>query len=403
MVNKFHCLKGGSETYYFALKRLLTQRGHTVIDFCMADKENQPSPYSGYFVSRQDYHGHSGVFQKAVMAGKFVYSLEAKKKFSRLVRDTRPNLLHLHMFHHQISPSILDVVRAEGLPAVYTAHDLQLLCPNYQMRCHGAVCEACLNGQVFSCVRNRCVMDSFGKSALSALENKLHRARGIYDVLRYIITPSAFYRELFLRAGYAPERVVHLPNFLHEPETVSLGNNADAPYILFSGRLTEEKGIKTLLEAVTNTEIPLRIAGTGPLEGAVRAAIREKKLTNVQVLGFLRGDALLREISEARAIVLPSEWYENGPYSAIEGLCFGRPLIGSRIGGIPELIRGNGILTEPGNVDELRQALQTMLKLPEAQWLEMSRASRKMFEERHTAHVYAEGLGQVYGKMGFSL
>lgn len=400
MVNKFHYVKGGSETYCFALKRLLQERGHTVIDFCMADERNLPSPYSAYFVSNQDYHSAGGVFQQAKAACKFVYSLEAKRKFERLIRDAKPDLVHLHLFHHQISPSILDVVRKYHLPTVYTAHDLQLLCPDYKMLRHGTPCEACLNGQVFSCVRNRCVMDSFGKSVLSALENKLHRARGVYDVLQTVITPSAFYRDLFLRAGYAPERVVHLPNFWHEPEISPNRNTEEAPYILFTGRLTEEKGLRTLLRAVEGTDIPLRIAGTGPMEEELRRHIRERSMENVRLLGFLRGEALYREISGARAIVLPSEWYENGPYSAIEGLCFGRPIVGSRIGGIPELIGDNGMLTEPGNAAALRQALQTMLHMPKDQWEAMSQASRRLFEARHTAKVYAERLGEVYGKLG---
>lgn len=403
MVNKFHHLVGGSETCYFSMKRLLEQRGHTVIDFSMADERNVPSPYAGYFVSNVNYHGKNSLGRRLLTARNFVYSPEAKRKIERLVRDTKPDLVHLHMFHHQLSPSILDVIKKRRLPAVYTAHDLQLLCPNYQMAHHGTLCKACLNGQVFSCVRNRCVMDSLAKSALSAFENKLHRSRGIYDVIRYLILPSEFYRQLFLQAGYAPERLVHIPNFLNLPPVEDTGRDQKEPYILYAGRLTEEKGLRTLLRAAEDADVCLRIAGTGSMEEEIKAALCKPGFSRVKLLGFLNEAALAEEIRGASALVLPSQWYENGPYAAIEALRWGRPLIGSRIGGIPETVQKNGILTEPGDAEALRAAMRTILDLPDAEWKRMSDASLRLYREQHTAERFAEKLGEVYSRLGFTL
>ena len=403
MVNKFHYIVGGSETCYFSMKQMFERRGHTVIDFAMADERNAPSPYSDYFVNKVDYHGNNSLGRRLLLARNFVYSPEAKKKFERLVRDTKPDLVHLHMFHHQLSPSILDVVKKYGLPAVYTAHDLQLLCPNYKMARHGTLCEACLNGKVFSCVRNRCVMDSLGKSVLSALENKAHRSRGIYDVIQYIITPSAFYRQKFIQAGYAPERLVHIPNFLNMPPLTDPVREKKRPYILYVGRLFEEKGLRTLLGAVEGTDISLRVAGMGALEGEMRAALQRRSFSRVKLLGFLEGPALMDEICGASALVLPSEWYENGPYAAIEAMRCGRPLIGSRIGGIPEMIQNNGMLTAPGDESGLRRAMQTVLTASDAEWKSMSDASLRLYRERYTARCFEEKLGEVYGRLGLSL
>ena len=403
MVNKFHYIVGGSETCYFSMKRLLKKRGHTVIDFSMADERNAPSPYSGYFTGNVDYHARNSLGRRIVMSRDFVYSPEAKRNFERLVRDTRPDLVHLHMFSHQISPSILDVVKKYRLPAVYTAHDLQLLCPNYKMLRHGNLCEACLHGKVFSCVRNRCVMDSFVKSALSALENKLHRSRGIYDVIQYLIMPSEFYRQKFIEAGYAPERLVHIPNFLNLLPLKDPVREKQEPYILYAGRLSEEKGLRTLLRAAEGTDISLRIAGTGPMEDEIKCSLRGRSPRGTRLLGFLRGPALADEISMASALVLPSEWYENGPYAAIEALRCGRPLIGSRIGGIAEMIRDNGWLTVPGDAEGLRGAMRAALGASDAQWKSMSDASLRLYSERHTARRFAEKLGEVYARLGFTL
>ena len=403
MVNKFHRLVGGSETCYFSMKRLLEQRGHTVIDFSMADERNAPSPYSDYFVDNVDYRGKYSLGRQLLWARNFVYSPEAKKKFERLVSDTKPDLIHLHMFHHQLSPSILDVIQKRRLPAVYTAHDLQLLCPNYKMAHHETLCEACLNGKVFSCVRNRCVKDSIIKSVLSAFENKLHRSRGIYDVMQYLILPSAFYRQLFLKAGYAPERLVHIPNFLSLPPFKEAGREKKEPYILYVGRLSEEKGLRTLLTAAEGADIALHIAGTGVMEEEIKATLRKPGFSRVKLLGFLDEAALTEEMHLASALVLPSEWYENGPYAAIEALRCGRPLIGSRIGGLPELIQKNGILAEPGDAEGLRAAMRRMIALPDAEWRRMSEFSLRLYRENHTAERFTEKLGEVYGRLGFTL
>lgn len=403
MVNKFHRLVGGSETCYFSMKRLLEARGHTVIDFSMADERNVPSPYSDYFVDNVDYNGKCGFGRQLLLARNFVYSPEAKKKFERLICDTKPDLIHLHLFHHQLSPSILDVIKKRRLPAVYTAHELQLLCPNYKMRHGGALCEACLNGKVFSCVRNRCVKDSIVKSALSAFEHKLHRSRGIYDVIQYLILPSEFYRQLFLKAGYAPERLVHIPNFLFLPPFREAGREKKDPYLLYVGRLSEEKGPRTLLKAAEGADISLHIAGTGVMEEEIRATLRRPGFSRVKLLGFLNETALAEEMLGASALVLPSEWYENGPYAAIEALRCGKPLIGSRIGGLPELIQNNGILAQPGDAEGLFAAMRRMLTLPDAEWQRMSDASLRLYRENHTAERFAEKLGEVYGRLGFTL
>lgn len=403
MVNKFHYIVGGSETCYFSMKRLLEARGHTVIDFSMADERNVPSPYSDYFVDNVDYNGKCGFGRQLLLARNFVYSPEAKKKFDRLICDTKPDLVHLHLFHHQLSPSILDVIKKRRLPAVYTAHELQLLCPNYKMRHGGALCEACLNGKVFSCVRNRCVKDSIVKSTLSAFEHKLHRSRGIYDVIQYLILPSEFYRQLFLKAGYSPERLVHIPNFLFLPPFRVAGREKKDPYLLYVGRLSEEKGPRTLLKAAEGADISLHIAGTGVMEEEIRATLRRPGFSRVKLLGFLNETALAEEMLGASALVLPSEWYENGPYAAIEALRCGKPLIGSRIGGLPELIQNNGILAEPGDAEGLFAAMRRMLTLPDAEWQRMSDASLRLYRENHTAERFAEKLGEVYGRLGFTL
>ena len=202
MVNKFYYIKGGSETYYFELKRLLESKGHTVIDFSMQDEKNFVSPYSNYFVENVDYNNKEGIFSRIKAAADIIYSFESKRKFERLVNEVKPDCIHLHIFQHQISPSILDVIKKYHIPTIYTAHDLKMLCLNYKMMHHGKLCEQCRGGKYFHCVLNKCVKDSYLKSCVNVVEGYVHRWRHSYDVINVIITPSLFYKNIFEKFGY---------------------------------------------------------------------------------------------------------------------------------------------------------------------------------------------------------
>ena len=395
MVNKFFYIKGGSETYYFALRRMLEKLGHTVVDFSMADEKNFPSSYSDFFVSNVDYNGDLSVTQKLRAAKNLIYSNEAKKKLDALIRQEKPDIAHLHIFQHQISLSILDVLKKHNIPVIYTAHDLQMLCPNYQMLTGGHVCERCKGGNYMSCIQNRCIKDSRLKSALGTVEAYYNRLTRKYDILDRIITPSAFYRQKFLEFGVAPERVVHIPNFLDRECPQVNPMPAEPPYYLYLGRLSHEKGIPTLIRAAKKTDIRLKIVGGGPLYEQLKPEETDK----VELLGFKSGQELTDLVGNAKAVILPSEWYENGPYSAIEALQLGRPIIGADIGGIPELIRDNGFLFESGSVDALAAAIEKMEALDADAYAEACKASSRLFESAYTQQAHLPRLSEVYGAL----
>ncbi len=403
MVNKFHYIKGGSETYYFALKRLLESKGHEVIDFSMKDPKNFKSEYSEFFVEGVDYNGKSGVAEKIRAAKNIIYSKEARDKFEKLVLATKPDVVHLHIFQHQLSPSILDVCKKYNLPVVYTAHDLKMLCLNYVMMTHGEICEKCKGGHYINCAKQKCVKDSFFKSMINVCEGYLHKWRKSYDAIDLVITPSEFYHKKFLEFGIAPERVLHLANFLdRECPNVNKGEDS-GKYYLYFGRLSREKGIMTLIQAYEKYlerggQSDLYIVGNGPCMEEIKTYIDGKNLSTVKLLGFKSGQELIDIVGNARAVILPSEWYENGPYSAIEAIQCGRPIIGSELGGIPELIDGNGKAFNHGNVEELAKILSEFPEAgtPEAE--ELSRKSTELFNKNHTAEAHYPVLLECYEK-----
>lgn len=396
MVNKFYYIKGGSETYYFALKRLLEAKGHTVVDFSMKDERNLDSSYSNYFVNNVDYNANMGIKEKAKVAMNIIYSLEAKKKFEALINEVTPDLIHLHIFQHQLSPSILDVIKKYDIPTVYTAHDLKMLCLNYKMMRHGRICEECKSGKYYRCVRNRCVKDSFIKSFITTVEGYFHQWHKSYDVIDDIITPSAFYRSKFIEFGVDSKRIWHLPNFL-DTENPKYSESKDTKqYYLYFGRLSEEKGIITLLKAVQGLDSLLYIVGTGPLKENIEKYVLKNKMRNVKILGFKQGNELKNIVGNAKAVIIPSEWYENGPYSAIEALQMRRPVIGSNIGGIPELVDENGFLFTMGNIKELRSLLVQFDSIDKESYMAMEKASYGVFMRNYSKDVHYDKLMCVY-------
>lgn len=399
MVNKFFYIKGGSETYYFALKRKLEREGHTVIDFSMKDDKNFDSPYTNYFVENVDYSKEATLGSKIKMALNIIYSREAKRKFEELVIKEKPDIVHLHIFQHQLSPSILDICKKYNIPTVYTAHDLKMVCLNYKMMHHGHICEDCKKGHLYHCALNRCVKDSFSKSCINTIEGYFHRWRKSYDVIDYIITPSEFYRKKLIEFGIDSKKVIHVPNFLDQecPSIKKDGNHKN--YYLYFGRLSEEKGIFTLIKSMHGIKSYLYVVGSGPLKKEIEQYINDNHLYNIKMLGFKCGQELTDIVGNARAVVLPSEWYENGPYSAIEALQLGKPIIGADIGGIPELVKGNGVLFSSGNVEDLNKVLVDFDKLSSADILRLEAKSRYIFGVSYTADIHYKKLIEIYKRI----
>ena len=396
MVNKFYYIKGGSETYYFSLKRKLEEDGHVVIDFSMNDDKNYESQYSNFFVENVDYSGRHSVFSKIKIAKNIVYSNEAKRKFECLVKQEKPDIVHLHIFQHQISPSILDICKKYNIPTVYTAHDLKMICLNYKMMHHGKICEDCKDGRLYHCVLNKCVKDSVSKSLINVCEGYFHKWRKSYDAIDFIITPSDFYRQKFMEFGVSENKVIHIPNFLERDNpNVNIFFNSKRYYLYF-GRLSEEKGILTLISVMNKIGADLYIVGSGPLKETIEEYISLNNASNIKLLGFKSGQDLIDIVGNAKAVILPSEWYENGPFSAIEALQLGIPIIGANIGGIPELIDSNGVLFDSGDFDDLNSKIMQFERMSNVEYERFCSNSRLLFNRIYTWNYHKKKIYNVY-------
>lgn len=359
LVNKFHYLKGGSEKYYFDLAKLLKEHGHEVAFFSMQDDKNIETDCKEYFVENSDMNSKN-VFK----ALDVIYSKKNKKAMEEALDDFKPDIVHLNNFQRQLSASIIGPIKKKKIPIVFTAHDLQAICPAIVMLDNEKnICEQCLNGKYINCIKKKCVKNSGLKSLLGAVEGKYYRNKKIYSKqIDKIITPSEFYKKKLEEDGISPDRIETLHNFIDiDDYNVKI---EDEGYALYYGRIIKEKGVMNLLEAFKDIKnYKLYIAGTGPDEENVEQYIKNNNMTEeVQLLGFLNSNDIKEYVRKARFIIVPSVWYENCPYSILETLAMGKPIIGSNLGGIPELVKNNetGMIYEYNNIEELKNKMQEL-------------------------------------------
>jgi glycosyltransferase involved in cell wall biosynthesis len=399
-INNYFYRRGGAEVVFLEQNRLFEDIGWEVIPFAMRHPKNDPSAWDEFFVDEIEFGNAYSLPAKVGMAQKIVFSLEARKKIGALTDKAQPHIAHAHNVYHHISPSIFGALKARGIPTVLTLHDLKIACPAYKMLTHDGICERCKGGKVWNVLSNRCLKGSATVSAVVLAESVVNRLLGSYtrSVDRFVV-PSRFFIDKFVEWGYARERFVHIPNFVNTAALVPAGAPGHA--FTFFGRLGPEKGLRTFVRAAAQAGVTARIVGTGPEEEALKALARELG-ADVEFLGYRSGEALFDAIRSARAVVLPSEWYENAPMSVMESYALERPVIGAAIGGIPELMREGetGALFESGNVDALAAVLRAFAAKSTSEIAAMGRTARAWMEQEFTDVRYRERLLALYDSLG---
>ncbi len=363
MINKFLYPNGGSETYIFKLGQQLQAMGHEVQYFGMEHEGRCVGNHAEAYTSDMDFHGGSRL-AKLTYPLKTIYSSEARRKIRQVLDDFQPDVCHLNNFNYQLTPSvILEIVKwreeaGRRCRIVYTAHDYQLVCPNHMLNNPNTMqnCERCLGGHYMNCIKGRCIHGSAAKSAVGMLEAEYWNKRGTYRYIDRIICCSAFMKTKLDSNPVLAAKTVAMHNFIERAE-VSEESGTKGDYVLYYGRFSEEKGIRTLLEVCRALpEIPFVFAGSGPLEENI------KGIPNITNVGFLKGRDLEETIRRARFTVCPSEWYENCPFSVMEAQMYGTPVLTSNLGGTPELIAEGetGELFAAGDAKELAEKVRSL-------------------------------------------
>lgn len=360
MINKFLYPKGGAETYTLSLGRILEKHGHEVQYFGLKNEKNTVGNAVDALVTDMDFS--SGTLHNLNAPFRIIYNFQARQAIRKVLDDFKPDIVHLNNIQFHLTPSIIietNKWRKEtkhNCKIIYTAHDYQLVCPSHGLfDVNVKPCELCLDGKYKHCFQTKCVKNSRAKSLLGTIDGYFWKHNPAYSYVDAIICCSQFLKEKLDTQPQFRNKTITLHNF---KDVAKVDNVEKKDYILEFGKLCKDKGTETLLEVVKrNPDKKFVFVGYGP------ATELMDNISNVEYLGFKSGDELNRLIAEASLSICPSEWYENCPFSVIESISLGTPVVGSRMGGIPELILEgkNGELFTAGDIEDLNYSINKIL------------------------------------------
>jgi len=415
LANKFYYRRGGDCIYMLNLEHLLKAHGHEVAVFAMDYPENLETTYHKYFPSNMS---KLKAFTRPFGDG------ETKRKFTQLLDDFKPDVVHLNNIHTQLSPVIAEIAHKKGIRVVWTLHDYKLLCPRYDCMRNGQNCELCFSHadsadytdkdlsrigelenanksatsvrsacneskQKWNCVKYSCMKGGKIGSLIGYKEAVRWNRERLENDTDVFVCPSQFMADKMAQGGFDRKKLVTLCNFIDIEKCKRTDDYQKGDYYCYVGRLSHEKGVKTLIEAANQLPYHLVVIGGGPLMDELKTIAHD----NIEFVGFKQWDDIKKLVGGARFSVIPSEWYENNPLSVIEAECLGTPVLGARIGGIPELIEEgkSGMTFTSKDVNDLKDKIQDMWNVT-FDYRQLAEESMK----RYNAEEYYKNIMKIY-------
>ena len=359
LANKFYYNRGGAEVYAINLEALLREHGHQVGMFSMQHPQNLPAVYEKYFPKEVDFM-HIRKRDFFTYISRPLGAKEVNNKFLRLLNEFQPDVIHLNNIHSQLSPIIAEIAHKKEIKVVWTLHDYKLLCPRYDCMRKGKPCNLCYNNKIpvirYSCMKNNCFA-----SIIAYLEAMKWNRENLEKYTTTFICPSEFLRNEMISGGFNPQKMIKLNNFVDIRKITQPILRNKENYYCYIGRLSLEKGVETLLAAAKEIPFPLRLIGSGSIENELKQKYKDKHIIFEGHKSWSEIETIVRK---AMFTVMPSECFENNSIAILESLALGTPVLGARIGGIPELIDENinGLLFESGKKDDLIHKIQLLFE-----------------------------------------
>ncbi|WDF54001.1 glycosyltransferase family 4 protein [Mucilaginibacter sp. KACC 22063] len=366
---------GGDWTYVDFITKLYQEKGHHIVPFSMTDSRNYPTIYDKYFINKIDYKqlNRSNIIEGVNVIAKSIYSTEAKNNLKKLLSEVKIDFAHINVIHHYITPVILKVLKEHNIPIIWTLHEYTPICPESTFISHGKVCERCYGGKFYNCITHKCKKGSIAASTVAALENYVNGYLNYYKYVDHYICPSNFSYNKFKQFNFFEDKLTPLYHGYDysEIEKVKSGNeikSVNERYIIFVGRLEKIKGIATVLKAmVNNPDLHLKIVGTGTQEQELKTFAAQNSLKHVEFTGKKSKIETLDLINGAEFLICPSEWYEVLGFTAVEAMALQKPVIGSKMGAITEMVIDGetGYLFDPGNAEQLSEKIKSLYNKPD--------------------------------------
>lgn len=339
-VHDFYRNFGGEDAVALAEKQMLESHGQELVI------------YDRYNIEVDKY----SVWERMAFPVQTIYSSRTRREVVDLTSNCRPDLAYIHNVFPLISPSVYHTLFAMNVPSLQVMHDFRFFCPNGWFYTQGGICERCKYGNYLNAVLYRCYRDSYWLSALYASSVGLNRMTGLFDKIDGYICLTEFSRQKLLEVGFPEKKLFVKPNFIDSSLSAAAPGTGD--YVLYLGRLSPEKGLWTLVRAFEKLKtINLKIVGTGPLEHRLQAYLRERKIRNIELLGFKQGAEKWQILRDSLFVVVPSQWYETFCMVALEAYVAGKPVVASNLGSLPHVIEDGktGILFHPGDTEDLAE------------------------------------------------
>ena len=389
LINNCHFRRGGAETVYFETAELLLKAGHKVVFLSFEDENNIHTGQPEYFVRREN-------FFKSVIA--YFSNKSAARVIEEVIEKEKPDIAHAHLMWGGMTASIIPVLHKHGIPLVHTAHDYRMICPAYTFKNgRGEICEKCKGEHDAECVKNRCCKGSLVQSAIMAAEMKYRNVRWHpAKVLDGIIYVSQFARNKHLEIDplFAKTKSFVLYNCTNKAANKE---KCRGDYFLYFGRLSHEKGVEMVIDVFRQSPGQrLIVVGTGPLEGTLKN--NSAGSSQIEFWGYKKGKELQKIISDANFVIVPSQWYENNPMTIVESYALGTPVIGSDLGGIPEIINdgATGYIFNHESRDSLMDIINAATNITDQEYLNMTENARTFYNNNFTKDGYAAKLVGFY-------
>lgn len=412
LTNYRYFISGGPERYYFNIKEILEKHGHEVIPFSVKSKRNFPNDYEKYFLDIVDddvYFAQAKKKTPKMILKSFTrmfYSFEAKRKMKQLITDTKPDLVYIMQMHNKISPSIVDAAREMKVPVVHRISDFQYMCPNalfYNDRI--GVCEDCLKGKRWSCVKYRCVLNSPVYSMIKMMAKWFHDIINVTNRIDTFVVPSEFTLGKLNEYGIPKEKLNHIPTFYNMKEPNPIVEYK--PFVLFVGRIEKQKGLMTLVKTFEDLPYQLKIIGFSndgyedELKQHLGNKVEDKEIYgknhNIEFLGRKKFEEIVPYLKTCLCTTVPSEWYDNFPNVVLESYAYKKAVIATDFGSLKYMVEEGkiGLKFKYADINDFRSKITFMMEhVDEART--MGENGYKLIETKYSSETHYHQLMKVF-------
>jgi glycosyltransferase involved in cell wall biosynthesis len=379
IVHNYYQVPGGEDTVVENEKSLLIEKGHKVYLYARHNDE----------IKRKNIIG------KILLPIETIFSIKTYREVKKIIKEKSIDVVHVHNTLPLVSPSVYYAAKKYNVRVLQTIHNFRLLCPAATLTRNGAICEDCINNGLGNAIKNKCYRNSLLQTIISTFNLWFHRKIKTYQKVDGYITLTEFNKQKL--ANLFPEEKIYIkPNSIRNIKKYN--NEIKKDYFLFLGRIDDLKGIKLLIKTWKGIEdYRLLVVGKGPLESEVKEYIEKYNIKNIELLGFKPKEEVMKIVHHAKAMIVPSQWYEGFPMTIVESFSLGVPVIAGDIGNLSSIIehRKNGLLFKYNDYLDLEDKIREVIK-NESLLEQLSNGARESFEKKYHSELNYKQLVNIY-------